>query len=181
MSIWGQKGCLPENVFWLNGKFYNKICNMAAWLKVFKVKKTEYLDFKPSGTSWILNHLKLLLMVWTVMMTDCGHMVLTVPDRMSWGHEFRRWLLQTRSSVNLILCRMESPNRRKIKKSQSWGVLQIIKDVTTTKVGTNKDNCVCLLMIMMGGGGNNLWIRIQMLTEIECFGKTRGKILRLKT
>lgn len=35
--------------------------------------------------------------------------VLTVPERMSWGQQFRRWLLQTRSSVNLTLCRVSSP------------------------------------------------------------------------
>lgn len=34
---------------------------------------------------------------------------LTVPDRMSWGQQLRRWLLQTRSSVNLTLCLVSSP------------------------------------------------------------------------
>lgn len=38
-----------------------------------------------------------------------GSYVLTVPERMSWGQQFRRWLLQTRSSVNFTLCRVSSP------------------------------------------------------------------------
>lgn len=40
-------------------------------------------------------------------------MKLTVPDKISWGHESSRWLLQTRSSVNFILWRIVSPLKEK--------------------------------------------------------------------
>lgn len=35
--------------------------------------------------------------------------ILTVPARISWGQQSRRWLLQTRSSVNFTLCLVSSP------------------------------------------------------------------------
>lgn len=43
---------------------------------------------------------------------------LTVPDRMSCGQQFRRWLLQTRSSVNLTLCRVSSPET--VQENNQW-------------------------------------------------------------
>lgn len=60
-------------------------------------------------------------------------LALTVPDRMSWGQQFRRWLLQTRSSVNLTLCRVSSPATIQIKFAlekpnifQAWSRLQLL-------------------------------------------------------
>lgn len=50
--------------------------------------------------------------------SDLNCRPLTVPDRMSWGQQFRRWLLQTRSSVNLTLCRVSSPET--VQKKNQW-------------------------------------------------------------
>lgn len=44
---------------------------------------------------------------------------LTVPESMSWGHEFSRWLLQTLSSVNFILWRMLSPETERAREKKT--------------------------------------------------------------
>lgn len=69
-------------------------------------KLTQQVINKNWAPRWVFFGKDLFLSVQYMYIIN---VILTVPDKMSWGHESSRWLLQTRSSVNLILCLMESP------------------------------------------------------------------------
>lgn len=81
--------------------------------------------------------------------TDLNGRPLTVPDRMSWGQQFRRWLLQTRSSVNLTLCRVSSPETAQTKNQWERPHILVSKGEVFTALIHITANYVSLTMMAL--------------------------------
>lgn len=86
--------------------------NKQTWFSCVKWNMNEYQIIYDTR-NMIFFFLDFTALLWNTGIifgwTDLKCRPLTVPDRMSWGQQFRRWLLQTRSSVNLTLWRVSSP------------------------------------------------------------------------